>query len=230
MFNFDMSSISKKLMQNYFRPVPDAVWDIQTGKIGIASESGILTLSGTGQDAVVESNIIDTFGLPVPAYAQSTPVADLKTGDAIFVNDTLKGWIIEITEPTDGTEETRKFQVISKTGSVSAWRPPKVKILGFETGVMVLRSMMAMMPGGTGDLSSVHQTMMMMGMMGGNGGGNNDMMKFMMMQSLMGGTNSGTNPMAAMMPMLMMNSLGGQTSTQKGAIGSGKTFFDTGAK
>jgi hypothetical protein len=102
-------------------------------------------------------------------------------------------------------------------GETTGWTPPKVQMLGFDSGVMVLRSLVSMLPGGQTDVNQMQSMLMPLMMMGdgvdlfgsksGTGTGMMDkMMPFMLMQMMNG--NGASNPMAMMMPLMMMKMFG----------------------
>lgn len=73
-----------KLFDRMFRKADGVVWDLMSGKIGIQTDDGIVTLDGEGDDAQVNLNLFDDFGFALPAFAQSTPVANVQVGDIIY--------------------------------------------------------------------------------------------------------------------------------------------------
>lgn len=207
-FNYDA------LMNRFFRKVEGVVWDMMSGKIGIITKEGITTIEGEGDDAQVVTNIIDQFGIPLPAFAQNTPVDQVSLGDIIYTNGGALGWVVK--------KNDKSFELLKSDGTRTRWSPPKVQMLGFESGVMVLRSLMNMLPGGkTGLVAMQGQMLPMMAMMGQMGDGDNDDMLSsmlpMMLMGQMGGANAGgMNPMMLMMMSKMMG----------GNKGTGKNFFD----
>lgn len=214
----NMGNMGDKVMSRFFKKVDNVVWDLFTGKIGVAAEDGIVTITGEGEDAQIELNLMDQFGMAVPAFAQSTPLLSVAVGDLIYGNGKPKGWVTEVVikEKTEDKPESRKFRIMSPGGTSSLWTPPKVAMLGFDSGVMVLRSLMNMLPGGESGLNSMQGMMMPMMMMGGDmdmdsimpmmlfsqlgasgtgadasGGGMGNMMQTMMMMQMMGGGSGG---------------------------------------
>jgi hypothetical protein len=112
-------------------------------------------------------------------------------------------------------------------GSRGSMTPPKVNMMGFEGGVLVLRSLVNMLPGGQGGLGQMQNMLMPMLMMGGDLD-LEALMPMMLMSQMNSGPIDPNNPNAAlmqqnqmgqMMQMMMMSQfLGGG----KG----GKGFFD----
>jgi hypothetical protein len=88
-------------------------------------------------------------------------------------------------------------------GETVGWTAPKVQMLGFESGVMVLRSLATMLPGGDKDMSQMQNLLMPM-LMFGDGEFSGDMMDKLMPMMLMGMMNGGGNNLGNMMPMVMM--------------------------
>ena len=232
-----------KFMDRLFRKAPGVVWDMMSGKVGIKTSEGIATFTGEGDDAQIDINLFDQFGMEVPAFAQSTPVAAVNVGDLIYFGATDKpGWIIEkrygvkptgsstkvVKRPTkasiaagpgaeltvaedDIDKSNVSFTLMKVDGQRTTWKPPKVSMLGMGAdGVMVIRSLLTMLPGGQQDLNGMQGNMMMMmqmsAMSGNEGGVDMEKMMPMMLMSAMGCQNNGGNMMQTMMMMQMMQS------------------------
>jgi hypothetical protein len=222
-----------RLTDNMFRRADGVVWDVMSGKIGVVTEEGIATLEGTGDDAVININMLDEFGVAVPAYAQSTQQADVKVGDIIMTGAGLGkiSWVIERKESDAGV----RYRTMKPTGDYGSWAPPKKTIMGFDAGVMVLRPLFSMVGGATGTdgtngLQGMQQSLMMMAMMGGNeasAGSFDKIMPFLLMGGGMGG--GANNPMQMMLMMQMMQGggFGGAAGTMQqpqNRIGNGSRF------
>lgn len=219
-----------KFIQNMFRQVDSVVWDMMTGRVGFQGADGIVSIElteqkdadgkGTGEfDAQVSVNPFEDFGMAVPAFAQSVPVGDINVGDMIYSSSQNKvlGWVVKITKGTD-----TRFELMKQDGTTSNWKPPKVQMLGFDSGVMVLRSLMNMLPGGGIQLGQMQNMMLPMMMMAGEDGVDFEKIMPMMLFSQMnvggGGTDvsgAGGNMMQMMMMMQMMkgNKIGSSTGT-----------------
>jgi hypothetical protein len=235
----NMQSMHNKLMDRFFKKVDGVVWDLMTGQVGIQGPDGISTLEGEGDDAQVNLNMLDQFGMPVPAFAQSTAIDSVKVGDLIYVNGKPKGWVIQIKEkpatmaaaaeggePVEAKPASKKFVVMSPGGSSGTWTPPKVAMFGLDSGVMVLKSLGEMLPGGEAGLSGMQGMMMPMMMMGGDMD-MDSIMPMMLMSQMgnMGGGAVGSNNM--LQTMLMMKMMGGGGGMGKMFSGKGgKSFFD----
>ena len=217
---------ANKFMDRLFRKADGVVWDLMSGNVGIKTADGIATLTGEGDDAQINVNLLDQFGMEIPAFAQSTPIDAVKAGDIIFFGASDRpGWVIE--KKTSATNQP-SFVLMKVDGTRSTWKPPKVTMLGMESGVMVLRSLMSMLPGGNAGLTGLQgalMPMMMMGMAGGDGGMDLEKMLPMLLMGQMqaapvanadGTVVAAPNPMAQMMPMMMMMSM------MKGNNGGGK--------
>ena len=211
-FNFPGAN---KFMDRMFRKADGVVWDLMTGKIGIQADGGIVTLEGEGEDARVNINLLDEFGVALPAFAQSTPVDQIAVGDIIYTRkrDTIRFVTGLVESPKSTTKTTKatttatpaikKFRVMSLDGTSSTWTPPKATILGFDSGVMVLRSLMSMLPTGDKGLNQMQGMLMPLLMMsGGDLGSDLDSMVPMMLMSQMGGADAGG--MGNMMQMMFM--------------------------
>lgn len=231
MNNMNMGNMGDKMMNRFFRKVDGVVWDMMTGKIGVVTSEGICTISGEGEDAQIELNLIDQFGMAVPAFAQNTPVNSVAVGDLIYGDRKVKGWVIEVIEKETDAGKITKFRLMTPSGNSSMWTPPRVSMLGFDSGVMVLRSLMNMLPGGKTGLDSMTGMLMPMMMMGGDL--DLDSIMPMMLFSQLGASGNGTdaNPMMgnSMMQMMMMQQLmGGKSKSpkRKTAASNSSGFFD----
>ncbi len=200
-----MGGVNGKFMDRFFRKVDGVCWDLMTGRVGIKRADGIVTIDGEGDDAQVSINMLDQFGMEVPAFAQGVPADAVKVGDLIYGAKEALGWVIKKNE--------KSLVLMKPDGTRSTWTPPKVQMLGFDSGVMVLRSLMNMLPGGAGGLGQMQSMLMPMLMMGGDSIDMDSMMPMMLMG--MAGTTpaadgSAGNPMgnmSQMMPMMMMMSM-----------------------
>jgi hypothetical protein len=220
---FNMNNMSNKLMDRFFRRVDGVVWDLMSGRVGVKNADGIVTIEGVGDDAQVVINMFDQFGMELPAFAQSTPIAAVTVGDLIYGAKAPLGWVVEKTD--------KSFKLLKADGTRTVWSPPKVQMLGFDGGVMVLRSLVNMLPGGTNGLGQMQGMLLPMLAMGGDGLDLDSMMPLLLMTQ-MGGMPGVTgdpnapamqpNMFANMMPMMLMMSMmkGG-----KGGKGGGN-FFD----
>lgn len=245
-----------KFMDRLFRKAPGVVWDMMTGKVGIKTSEGIATFSGEGDDAQIDINLFDQFGMEVPAFAQSTPIAAVNVGDLIYFGSGDKpGWIIEKVygvKPTGSTTKAKRptkaqiaagpaamasaeedvdtgnvrFTLMKVDGQRTTWKPPKVSMLGMGAdGVMVIRSLLTMLPGGQTDLNGMQGNMMMMmqmsAMNGNEDGPDMDKLMQIMLMGAMGGQQGG-NMMQTMMMMQMMgggNLFGGNNSNKSSGNG-----------
>lgn len=217
-FNFPGAN---KFMDRMFRKADGVVWDLMSGQIGVQTSEGIVTLVGEGEDARVNINLLDEFGIALPAFAQSTPIDQIKVGDIIYKGARDKIFFVvgtvEAKPPAAKTvkataavaaPEVKKFRVMSLEGTETTWTPPKTTILGFDSGVMVLRSLMNLLPTGDKGLNQMQGMLMpLMMMSGGDLGGDLDSMVPMMLMSQMGGGDAGGmgNMMQMMFMMKMMN-------------------------
>lgn len=231
-----MGNMSDKLMNRFFRRVDGVVWDLFTGKIGVQTDDGITTIEGEGEDAQTVLNLMDQFGMAVPAFAQSTPIAAVAIGDLIYNNGKPKGWVVEVVRGPSVTVatsedatlnevtlgEVKRFKLMTPDGNNTTWTPPKISMLGLESGVMVLRSLMNMLPGGETGLNNMQGMIMPMMMMGGDM--DMEAMMPMMLMSQLGADGTGANPLGGgnMMQTMMMMQMMGKNNSGKGG------FFDQG--
>lgn len=215
MFNADA------LMRRFFRRADNVVWDMTTGKPGVATAEGIASCVGTGEDAQISINPIAAMGMALPAFAQNTAMDKVEVGDMIIygARDST-GWVVSKTE--------KQVRLIKADGTLTTFSPPKTQMLDVGGGVMVVRSLMNMLPGGTGGLMG---SMMMLQAMGGGDGDMEDMLPMMLMMQGAGGTSgdpaaaAAGNPMAgmqAMLPMLMMSKMMGKGNKGGGLVPAGR--------
>ena len=219
-----------KLMDRFFKKVDNVAWDMMTGRIGIVSADGITSLevSKDGDEDVfdVTVNMMDQFGMPVPAFAQNTPVDQVKVGDLIYGKRDITGWVVGV--------KGKSFEILKPSGQRTTWQPPKVKLMGMDgvNGVMVLRSLMNMLPGGNSSLQGMQSMIMTMSMFGDDA--DMESMMPMLLMSQMGNQatdadgNAAPNPfggmdMQAMMPMMMMKMMKGGNGSP---FGHKRNHFD----
>lgn len=202
---------ANKFMDRLFRKADGVVWDLMSGKVGIQTKDGIATIDGEGEDATVNINLIDQFGMSIPAFAQSTPVDGVKAGDIIYFGATDRPGFV--TEKKVSDKGVISFVLLKVDGQRTTWKPPKVTMLGMESGVMVLRSLLTMLPGGAGGLTGLQGALLPMLMMGGDSGIDMEKMLPIMLMGQMqapavagadGTVVAAPNPMAQMLPMMMM--------------------------
>ena len=213
----NMQNVGNKLMDRFFRRVDGVVWDLMSGRIGVKNNDGIVTIEGSGDDAQVVVNLFDQFGLEVPAFAQSTPVASVAVGDLIYGQKGVLGWVIDKTD--------KSFTLLKPDGTRSHWSPPKVQMFGLDGGVMVLRSLINMLPGGTGGLGQMQSLLMPMLMMGDGAIDLNSMMPMLLMSQIGSGDGTvpaGGNNMGNIMQMMLMM----QMFKKGGGTSGGNNFFD----
>lgn len=199
---FGMGSM-EAMISKMFRKVDNIVWDMTTNSIGMIQDDGIYTIAINEDDlecSAISINPFDQMSMRLPAYAMSTPVAAIEAGDMIINNKGgLRGWVLQ-------RKANNTFRIMSVNGNISTWNPPQIQMIGFDSGVMVVRSLMKMAGGtqGVNQMQQMMQMMMMSGMMDDES--DMDSMMPMMLMGMMGGA----NPMAGMF---------GQTTTgEDGAV------------
>lgn len=223
--NFDPSI----MLNTLFRKVDNAVWDLQTGRLGFVSKEGIHTLAGTGEDAHVELNIIQQFGMPIPAFARSTPLASVKVGD--MISGTVKGWVIGIIHDKANPDTVVKFEILKLNGETTKWAPPQIKTLGFDSGVMIVTSLINLAPGGSAGMAGLQNSLMPLLMMSG---GDLDLESLMPMLLMSGGFGTSTDASATnglgnvIQTFMMMKMMGGMfgKNGKAGNMFSRPSMFD----
>ena len=209
-----------KFVNRMFRRADNVVWDMMTGKIGVITSDGIASLEQT-TDAEnkpqfkVVVNVFDNFGVPLPAFAQATPLSEVNVGDIICRTNESVAWVIEV----GGT----RFRILKQNGEEGWFNPPKTQMLGFDSGVMILRPLFNMLPGGAAGVNNMSSALMPLMMMTGMTGESPDL-EAMMPLLLMSQMNAGADPnagagMSQMLNMMMMfKMLKGDTDQASGAI------------
>ena len=95
----------KRLLDQVFFEVPDAVFDLTTGTVGIKKNGNIVTANITTNDEDGKStievmhNVLSEFGMSIPAFGIKVPLSEVRVGD-IVVFEKFAG-----TEIKDGSEE-----------------------------------------------------------------------------------------------------------------------------
>lgn len=206
--------IYKKIMEQQFRKADGACWDLMTGKIGITTPEGIATISGEGDEASININVMDGLSMPIPAFAQKTAIADIKNGDLIYASSKVLGWVIKKTE-------SGLLRIMRPNGETTSWKPPSVTMIGFDMGgpsggAMVLRSLMNILPGGATGVADLQSSMLPMLMMAGDKMDMDKLIPMILMQSMSGGSTSGN----FMQSIMMMSMLGGGENPMSSMFGS----------
>ena len=195
---YNVSTIDN-LTSKYFSRVAGVVIDLQTGKLGIKTADGVVTLV----ESTCELQPIAAFSMPIPAYAIRTPMEQITEGD-IILHDNMKSPVFVLM--VDG----ERVLAITPEGMNVEFTPVRNSLFG-STGVMAVRNMFAA-NGGAG-LNSL-MPLLLMKEMGGSSLGDDKLGLFLAMQG--GGLNFGGNTgdgMAGMLPLLLMG--GGEMSVEK---------------
>jgi hypothetical protein len=195
----------EKLMGRMFRRVDNVVWDLMTGKLGVRTRDGeIATCEGEGESATISINPFEDFGIAIPAFAQATPIDAVKVGDLIYTSTESPGWIIEIkSSAAKKSTNPKSFRLIRAGGNLSSWIPPKVQMFGLDGGVLVVRSLISMLPGGNDGLAGLQGSLMPLMMLGGDNLDLDKMLPLMLMSQAGGNSAFG----GGMMQALMMSKL-----------------------
>jgi len=229
MFNKDMFE-GKDFMNRMFQRVDGMAWDMMTGKVGLRTAEGLATLDmgpdNLVDDAQISINVFDGMSMPIPAFAQSVPVASIVVGDMIYdpKRKKLVGWVIE-------KNADNKMKLMTESGTYSNWKPAKINMMGFDPGVLVVRSLMTMLPGGAAGVGQMQNQMMLMMQMGMLENDNDmDSLMPMMLMSQMGGLGGtpgapGGDMMSQLMPMMMMKKFMSNGNSNN-APKNGKSYFD----
>jgi hypothetical protein len=207
-----VNSIASKFMNRMFRRVGGVVWDITSGKLGLKDDNGIYTLelttTGEGAKAKTEAQIVvnpfDAFGIDIPAFATTTKLEDVALGDVIVGDSKILGFVIE--------QKDNSLVLLDKNGMRKQYNPPKVAILGTDTGVLVMKNLMSV-AGGESGLQGLQGGLMPLLMMGGDIDLESILPLMLFSQQSGAGANAGMN---SMLPMLLMKGgLGGGSGGSK---------------
>lgn len=177
------NNMQEAMMNRMFRRVDGLCWDMTTGKMAVQTQEGLVTASIDEDDhekSQIEINLMSDFGMPIPAFAQGTKVQDIKVGDIVINNGGILGWVIKA--------QDNQFKLLSISGQLNTWNPPKVTMMGFESGTLIVRSLLGVVGGsGVQNLQSLMMPMMMSGLMSGDEGGMLDRMMPMLLLSMQAG-------------------------------------------
>lgn len=222
------ANVANNMMERMFRRVDGLCWDMQSGKMAIKTRDGLLTAiidENDPENTYINNNLISEFGMAIPAFAQGTKTEDIRVGDIIINNTRIQGWVI--------SAEDLKFKIISPTGNISRWNPPRITMMGFDSGTMVVRSLFNMVGGqGVQSMQNMMMPMMMSGLLGNDEDSDNDMMEMMMPMMLMQMTSGqaaggsvdpsammGGNMMQTMMTLQMLKQIqGGKKPSRNPAV------------
>lgn len=192
------NNMQEAMMNRMFRRVDGLCWDMTTGKMAVQTQEGLVTASIDEDDhekSQIEINLMSDFGMPIPAFAQGTKVQDIKVGDIVINNGGILGWVIKA--------QDNQFKLLSISGQLNTWNPPKVTMMGFESGTLIVRSLLGVVGGsGVQNLQSLMMPMMMSGLMSGDEGGMLDRMMPMLLMSMQAGSAGVASDAAGMQSMM----------------------------
>lgn len=210
------NGLGAKLMASMFSQVENVSYDLSTGKTGIKTDAGFLSL---GDDNVLNQDPLDFFSMEIPAFAMLTPMKDIKRGDLLVNNGKAYAFLLEngVTPHSivgeDGVrypkepEERKSIETMGVNGHVSRYVPKKVSMMGVTNGLLVVRSFTNLF--GSGDspdnamqsMQSMLPMLLMMNQKDGKDSGMESMLPLMMMSGMAGGNQGAMNPMLMMMLM-----------------------------
>lgn len=179
---------SNSMMQSMFRKLDNVALDMQTGKLGVKTPTGIVVATDDG----VSVNPITEMGFTIPAFAMRVPVDQLQRGD-ILIGASQPSFFREGSKV--GYLTTTLDGVFQETGIVS-------NMLFGKNTVLAVKNLF-----GDNDQEGGMNPMFMMAMMGddkGDGSGF-DFKKMMMMQMMMGQSGGGAK---GMNPIMMAMAFG----------------------
>ena len=195
----------KRLLDQVFFEVPDAVFDLTTGTVGIKKNGNIVTGNVTTNEedgkANVEimHNVLSEFGMSIPAFGIKVPLSEVRVGDiVVFANKQIGGFTEKVNE--------KSLAIRKLDGTLTPdYTPPKVNVnLTGASNVTVVRSLL-------GDQNS-----------GSFAGLQNSLLPLLMMSKKKGGNME--SKLSKLVPLLMMsNGFGGQQSAEAANIFSNPT-------
>lgn len=182
---------TNKLADRFFKKVDNVVMDLQTGSVGIQNGDSVYTFShDEAEGDTINENMFAMFSMPLPAFAQATPLDQIKVGDLI-AKDTAVGWVTKVNKKT--------VTVMKTDGGTFNFSPPKNTLMGESQNVMVVRNMM----GDSEGLGNMQNMLMPLMMMGGDNSDIESMMPMLLM-SQSGMMGDGSNNMLQMMMLAKM--------------------------
>ena len=195
----------KRLLDQVFFEVPDAVFDLTTGTVGIKKNGNIVTGNVTTNEedgkANVEimHNVLSEFGMSIPAFGIKVPLSEVRVGDiVIFANKQIGGFTEKVNE--------KSLAIRKLDGTLTSdYTPPKVNVnLTGASNVTVVRSLLGDQNGGS------------------FAGLQNSLLPLLMMSKKKGGNME--SKLSKLVPLLMMsNGFGGQQSAEAANIFSNPT-------
>ena len=195
----------KRLLDQVFFEVPDAVFDLTTGTVGIKKGGNIVTASVTTNDEDGKStieimhNVLSEFGMAIPAFGIKVPLNEVRVGDiVIFANKQVGGFAEKVNE--------KSLAIRKLDGTLTSdYTPPKVNVnLTGASNVTVVRSLLGDQNGGS------------------FAGLQNSLLPLLMMSKKKGGNME--SKLSKLVPLLMMsNGFGAQQSAEAANIFSNPT-------
>ena len=190
-------------LRKLIRKVENLVWDLSSGKLGIQTLEGIITLETSGEGTTLAHNVslnpFDAFGFRVPAYAVNTPNADIELGDIIVGANDILGFVVK--------KNAASLQILKKDGQITQYSAVKTQIFG-TNGYMVVKSLSGLLgQGGANDLQSNLLPLMMLGE--DSGINIESILPMMLLQGQTGQGGTGLNLQSILPLMLMKGKSGG---------------------
>ena len=195
----------KRLLDQVFFEVPDAVFDLTTGTVGIKKNGNIVTGNVTTNEedgkANVEimHNVLSEFGMSIPAFGIKVPLSEVRVGDiVVFANKQIGGFTEKVNE--------KSLAIRKLDGTLTSdYTPPKVNVnLTGASNVTIVRSLLGDQNGGS------------------FAGLQNSLLPLLMMSKKKGGNME--SKLSKLVPLLMMsNGFGGQQSAEAANIFSNPT-------
>lgn len=191
-------------LKKLIRKVDTLVWDLSSGKLGIQTLDGIVTLETTGEGASAVHNIslnpFDSFGFRIPAYAVNTPNADIEIGDIIVGANDLLGFVTK--------KNQNSLEILKKDGQHTRYSAVKTQIFG-TNGYMVVKNLTGLL--GQGGATNLQSSLMPLMLLGEDAGVDLDsVLPLLLMQGQTGQEGTGMNLQSVLPLLLMKGNRGGK--------------------
>lgn len=211
-----MVNLQSKILNRMFRKVDGVVWDLSTNAIGLQNSNGIYTLTQSNEetgDSVhtvfgVSVNPFDSFGFPIPAYAQITPLDHIEVGDLVVGEKQALGWVTKV--------NPRSLTLLDQSGMQKNYTPPKVAVLN-QDGALVVKSLVSLFgTRGAEGFSNALMPLLLAGGLGGFGGSDfGDILPLLLLTQQQAG-DTGNALSSALPTILMMKAMSGRGSQSSG--------------
>lgn len=129
-----IAKINTGFNKKFFRPIDNMVWDVTSGKLGVVTCNGIISLIGDGTVYNMDTNSPDTYIKLVQAFATPSLACELAVGDIVYnrLSNSIVGWVIKI-------NGNSSFQLLKMDGTRMDWSSSRSQVLDFESINMAIK-------------------------------------------------------------------------------------------